>query len=271
MFIAIIYFSATGNTQRIKNVIKEELINLGNDIQEFNLANRSVREKFSSFKLFDAVIFGFPVYFWRAPRLVREWFKTKNGMNRRCSLFFTYGGAHIGVAHHNMKQILSSCSFNLVTSAEFLAKHTFNVAGFQFMENRPDSEDFKIAQKFASISHHKFLEEIVKPVIFNPPIKSEEEVDKIEVSFRRAIPTPYIDVKLCTECGVCQNVCPTNAMDIIKGKARRNKCIRCLRCLYNCPEEAIKMPNMTSHYKLMKNTLRLTDEILKNKKSRIYC
>ncbi len=270
MFIAIIYFSATGNTQRIKNVIKKELINLGNDIQEFNLANRSVRENFSSFELFDAVVFGFPVYYWRAPRLIREWFKNKNGMNRRCSLFFTYGGAHIGIAHHNMKQILTSCGFNLVVSAEFLAKHTFNVAGFQFMEDRPNHEDFKIARKFASISYHKFLEKVINPVIIDLPIKSEEEVDKIEISFRRVTPIPYINTKLCTECGVCQKVCPTNAMDLKKGKAKRKICIRCLRCLYNCPENAIEMPNLSSHYQLMKNSLRLTENILKNKKSRIY-
>jgi ferredoxin/flavodoxin len=269
--IALVYFSATKNTEKIKNVIKEEIIQLKNDVEEFNLADRNVRESLRDFESFNAVIFGFPVYFWRAPRLVREWLKTINGTNLRCSLFFTYGGVDVGVAHQNLKRILDTKGFKLVASAEFLGKHTYNVAGFQFMEDRPHDEDFKIAREFASISLQKFLEEDFNTVIFGPPTKSEEEVDKIELSFRRAIPTPYIDANLCIECGVCQKVCPTNAMDFKKGKARSKDCIRCLRCLSNCPENAIKMPNMIYHYELLKNTLRLTEDILKNRKSRIFC
>ena len=270
MLIAIIYFSGTGNTEKIKKVIKDELILLDNKIQEFNLANRSVREKVNDFESYDAIIFGFPIYYWRAPRLVREWLASQEGKNTKCSVFFTYGGAHVGIAHQNIKRILDAKNFKLVVSAEFLAKHAFNVAGFQFMENRPNEEDFSIAREFAAISYHKFLKENTSNISFDSPMKSEEEVDGIEVTFRRATPTPYIDEQLCTECGLCEKLCPTAAMEIKKGKARRSQCIRCLRCLTYCPESAIIIPDMTTRYKHMKNSLRLTDKDLQLKQSKIY-
>ena len=226
MLIAIIYFSGTGNTETIKKVIKDELKLLDNRVEEFNLANRSVREKFNDFEPYDAIIFGFPIYYWRAPRLVREWLANKEGNYHKCSVFFTYGGAHIGIAHNNIKRILDTINFKLVLSAEFLARHAFNVAGFQFMENRPNDEDFSIAREFASISYHKFLDENTATISFDSPIKSDEEVDGIEVTFRRATPTPYINERLCTECGLCEKVCPTGAMEIQKLKAKRLYCIR---------------------------------------------
>lgn len=271
MYIALIYFSGTGNTKKINNVIKKKLITLGSEIVEFNLANRSVRQNLYEFEEFEGIIFGFPIYYWRAPRLVREWLKTKDGKFHRCSVFFTYGGVHTGISHNNIKQLLESNNFIMVASAEFLAKHTFNVAGFHFMEDRPNDEDFKIAREFASISLDKFLKKEIKNFSFDLPFKkSEEEVDKIELTFRRATPTPFIDLNVCTKCGLCEKVCPTNAMEIIKGKARRSDCIRCLRCLTNCPENAIIMPSMISHYKYMKNSLRLTKEVLESRKSKIY-
>jgi len=270
MHIAIIYFSGTGNTLKIKNIIKEELIKLNNEIKEFNLANRSMRENLHDFKPFDAIMFGFPIYYWRAPRLVREWLATKEGNNSKCSVFFTYGGAHIGTAHQNIKRILDSINFKLIASAEFLAKHTFNVAGFNFMADHPNEEDISIAREFATISFQKFLEQKTTTISFDSPIKSEEEVDSLEVMFRRATPTPYIDGDLCTECGLCEKICPTGAMEIKKHKAKRSYCIRCLRCLSSCPESAIIMPDMSTRYKHMKNSLRLTKEVLESKKSKIF-
>ena len=270
MRIALIYFSATGNTEKIKNVIKDELVRLNNDVYDFNLANRDIRQSFDDFGSYEVLIFGFPIYYLRAPRIVREWLSTKDGKHIRCATFFTYGGVHVGLAHYDIKKILDAHNFVLIASAEFLAKHTYNIAGFDLMKNRPNEEDFEIAREFANISHQKFINPKIENLSIKPPKMSEERTDKIETTFRRAIPTPFIDSKLCTQCGVCEKVCVTNAMEIGKGKPRRIDCIRCLRCLFSCPENAIKVPSMTSHYQYLKKVLKLTDEVLKNRKSKIY-
>lgn len=43
----------------------------------------------------------------------------------------------------------------------------------------------------------------------------------------------------CNECGVCQLVCPTSAIDYESRKIDAAECISCLRCLYECPQNAI--------------------------------
>jgi NAD-dependent dihydropyrimidine dehydrogenase PreA subunit len=45
--------------------------------------------------------------------------------------------------------------------------------------------------------------------------------------------------------GACAEVCPTNVIDIVKGKAvvaRPNDCIECRACEAACPKGAIKVP-----------------------------
>jgi NAD-dependent dihydropyrimidine dehydrogenase PreA subunit/flavodoxin len=42
----------------------------------------------------------------------------------------------------------------------------------------------------------------------------------------------------CTECSICSNNCPMNAME---NGVTNNQCIRCLRCVQNCPNNALRV------------------------------
>lgn len=56
---------------------------------------------------------------------------------------------------------------------------------------------------------------------------------------------PVVDVNKCTGVSACAEVCPTNVIDIVKGKAvvtRPNDCIECRACEAACPKGAIKVP-----------------------------
>jgi len=270
MKICVIYFSATGNTEKIANEIKIELVQLNNEVSGYNIANRNIRKEMNNFELYDAIIFGFPVYYLRAPRIVREWMLTRKGNGIKCSMFFTYGGVEVGISHSNMQNILTKQNFELVASAEFLTKHTYNLAGFKLMENHPNNIDFKIVREFAKISYHKFLKHDNQELLLESPNLSEEQVNKIEVTFRRAIPIPYIDPESCNECGICEKLCPTNAMEIKRRKPRRKDCIRCLRCLVSCPEKAIKIPDMTPQYQYLKKHMKIDEKALKKIRSKIF-
>lgn len=48
---------------------------------------------------------------------------------------------------------------------------------------------------------------------------------------------PKVDKNMCTGCGFCKNVCPTNAIFITEGKAdiSREKCVKCYCCVEICP------------------------------------
>ena len=268
MKLAIVYFSATGNTEKIAKTIKEQFIELKNTIDEINITNYSERNALKNFSLYEALIFGFPIHYWRAPRLIREWFTNLDGKGIKCAVFFTYGGVNAGIAHYNIKTIMDKQNFNLIASAEFLGKHTYNLAGWKLMETRPNKEDLKIAKDFASKSYQRFIGKDTSRVEFEKPKKSNEEIDTIELAARRAIPTPFREINECSMCGTCEEVCPTNAMNKEKGKPDRRICIRCLRCVVNCPDQVLIMKDMSAQFQLQQQFTLIEEELI-IKKSKI--
>ncbi|MCE4600458.1 MAG: ATP-binding protein [Desulfurococcales archaeon] len=52
----------------------------------------------------------------------------------------------------------------------------------------------------------------------------------------------YIKEELCTQCGVCAEVCPYDAVEVVEGRHVINKwlCEGCLTCALACPEKAIR-------------------------------
>lgn len=59
-----------------------------------------------------------------------------------------------------------------------------------------------------------------------------------------------IDYTKCTNCGMCESICPEKA--ILNAKIEKSKCIGCGRCLQACPENAL---SYTSEEKDLKEVL----------------
>lgn len=56
---------------------------------------------------------------------------------------------------------------------------------------------------------------------------------------------PVIDLRRCNGCGVCEELCPTHAVEVLAGKAvitRPAACTFCPLCESYCPEGAIGRP-----------------------------
>ena len=52
-----------------------------------------------------------------------------------------------------------------------------------------------------------------------------------------------MDVEACTGCGICSDMCPMEAIDMIDDQARidKDKCIGCGVCAYHCSSQAIEL------------------------------
>ncbi|TXT61807.1 MAG: Flavodoxin/nitric oxide synthase [Promethearchaeota archaeon] len=273
MKICLIYFSPTRNTAKIATIIKRALLKLGESIEIFDITTyvkRNLLTKTIDLQNYTGIIFGFPIYAYRAPKVIREWLREIDGKGQKASIFFTYGGVSVGVAHKDTIRRLRQQNLFVVTTAEFLGEHSFNRAGWDLMENRPNRKDFKIAEKYAKITLERFRENEKKfSIKINSPQLEEEKLEKIEKRPKLVLSPPTF-LEDCSLCGICEENCPVNAIDVKNTSISDPKCIRCLRCIQICPEDALKVKNIGKFLTALKKVEKLDKKTLNKKKSKIY-
>lgn len=271
--ILIIIFSATGNPAKMAEVIQEELKQLGADIEEKDITSYDDRNDPLDLTPYHAVIFGCPIYARRAPRIVREWLDTLDGQGKLCATFFTYGGFTVHPVHFSTREILENRGFDLVSSAEFLAKHTFNIGGWSAMEDRPNESDFGIAREFAKQTYKRFVgEDPGRPDEFDKTELTQEKLDEEEkMPFLAITQLPSRMGADCSMCMICEELCPTHAMNAEMGEvSEKERCIACLRCIDNCPEDVLSINDLSPVWPLALDMHKETEESMRNKSSKIY-
>lgn len=272
MKVLIVYFSATGNTAKIAKKIEEQFTEKGVEVTTYDITPYADRQKKIDLKPYQAVVFGAPIHSWRAPRVVREWLRTLDGQGKKCSMFFTYGGFGVHPTHFSTRQILQEQNFIVVSSADFLGAHTFNLGGWRAMGDRPDASDFNVAKEYVIKTYQRFTGE--DPGILEQlpqPEHTDETLDEIE-SFRFNIVTklPTRGGEECSLCMLCEELCPTGAMDAESGQAEQGKCIACFACVANCPEDALKVNDLSESWAFKLEFEKTDEERIKKQKSKIY-
>jgi len=272
MNLLLCYFSATGNTAKVAGVIGDAFRQMGVRVEEKDITPQSDRSQAIDLGPYQALVIGAPIHSGRAPRVVRDWLRTLDGKGKKCSMFFTYGGFHVAPTHHSTKQILEDHGFVVVSSAEFLGAHTFNLGGWRAVDDRPDASDYEVAKEYASKTHARFIGE--DPGTLGEMEKTahtEEQLDSIE-TFRFKILTqlPTRQGEPCSMCMICEESCPTGAMNAENGEAEQGKCIACLACVAKCPEDALKINDMSQIWTSKLEMEKVTEESIKQKKSKIY-
>lgn len=272
--ILIVIFSATGNTAKIGEIIQDELTQLGAHIEKKDITPYENRKDPLDLTPYHAVIFGFPIHARRAPRIVREWLDKLVGREKLCATFFTYGGFKTHSTHFSTREILENTRFDFVSSAEFPAKHSFNIGGWSAMENRPNESDFGVARVFARQTYKRFAnEDSGRPGEFDKSELTPEKLDKGEkITFSKIITQlPTRRGADCSLCVICEELCPTQAMNAETGEVgEKDRCIACLRCVDKCPEDALSINDLKPIWPLVLEHLKETEESISNKSSRIY-
>ncbi|MCT4596049.1 MAG: EFR1 family ferrodoxin [Anaeromicrobium sp.] len=269
--ILIAFFSATGNTKKISNVIQKKLHDSNILVTMLDITSYASRKEEILLNQYDAVVFGFPIYSMRAPRVCREWLETLDGKGMKCSVFFTYGGFGKDPAHYFIKKLLEKQNFKLVSTAEFLGAHTFNRSGWKAVIDRPNQSDFEVAQDYVMKTVRRFLGDDLNELgEFEKPMYDVSQFDQAE-KYRFSLITklPTKDSKNCSMCGLCEKLCPVNAMNMQKGIAD-NRCIACFRCIVNCPDGILHTNDLSDSWDKKLKMHKMTKEEVDNLKSKIY-
>jgi len=218
--IALVYFLATNVTKAYAEVITEALLRSGCKAQVFNVTPYASRKERLPVEEFSGFIFGFPVFADFAPSVINEWIPNTGRKRSALRDVFTYGARTTGYAHFHTRELLEKANFRVQFSAEFLGRHTFNIAGWRVLPDRPDERDFAVARKFAALAIERFSHTSPHRFALQKPFGYNQILDLLrskQKSAERGWCNPVRFVEKCRLCRKCETECPNQAFDADTG------------------------------------------------------
>ena len=238
----IFYFSGTGNTWRIANMLEDALHSLN---QKISL--RSIEEdiEFSEIKAGDHLILGFPVYGSDTPYPMRNFINSLPiGKENPVSIFAC--------------QALASGDTGFYICTKLKEKGYIPHSTIHFKTpNNIHIPDFRFSKPVSTDKADKALEK-QKPYVmkFAKEILSSKKTIRGNCSIAHllgGVQRKYLDSMIekagkqlisldnrCTQCNICTKICPTSNITHSDGKyIFGNNCALCMRCYNLCAANAI--------------------------------
>ncbi len=237
----VIYFSGTGNSRYVANMINsaiggdDEIVAL-NDLIKTGLGKPLVSEK--------PFVFVTPTYGWRIPRLVSKFIReTDFGGNNKAYFAMTCGDG-TGNAAAYVKELCAERGLVFMGLASVVMPENY-IAMFAVPDKaqaeaiiekaepgmRSIAEYIKNGQQLPTETvtlAGRFLSSVVNPIFYRFFISAK--------GF-------YVTEK-CVACGKCVRLCPLNNIQLLEGKPEwGGECTHCMACICGCPEEAIEYKN----------------------------
>jgi len=245
MRVAIFYLSITGNTKYIAELIKQGLEETGIDCELINI----IKLNSEDFQSYDFLGFGAPVFAFREPKAMRDFILNLPELNGKFSFLFctcagTSGNYFFRIAHNLLKRKVTVFSKN-----EFYFPSSYTVWRKKESSESPETDriqqsEMERALNFGRslLSEYEDVSQGVKPI---PKIKRNIQGTILgtfssDWGLRFIIGTINVNEALCTQCGTCMNICPTNAIQLNPfPKITKKNCTGCCGCINICPVRAL--------------------------------
>ena len=240
--IRMIYFSATGTTQRIVHEICSVLQKqLCVPIVEEDFTLPTARQQDILCMENELAIVGTPVYAGRVPNVLLPYVKNNIKGNHTLAVpIVLFGNRNYDDALIELRNVLEDNGFRTIGGAAFVGEHSFS---YTLAAGRPDTEDLSVAREFAQKLVEKIqnMEQLPQqPVKVNgcTPIRPYYTPRD-----RKGNPVNILKVKplvqdTCDNCGICVNVCPMGSIDAENVRNYTGICIKCGACIKKCPKQA---------------------------------
>lgn len=221
-----IYFSPTGGTKKVSNILSS-VWNCEKVVIDFMKPNSSWSD--IELKKDDVCMISLPSYGGRIPSITAEYLRELNGNGAKAILVAVYGNRHIDDTLAEMEDIVKASGFICVAGVEAVAEHSIVR---QYAAGRPNDYDKNQLQEFA-----KQIKSKIDAGNFDMPLLPGNRPYRVFNGACKPIATEN-----CIQCGLCAAECPVSAIpenDCQKTDALR--CISCMHCIAVCPQKARKI------------------------------
>ena len=248
MKIVIAYCSPAGSTRHVAEVIHNCFIQRNVDAIMLDLAKgHNLSEALEAIKTAGdkaCLFIGSPVYRDVAIPPVMNFIEALPQAEGNYAVpFVTWGQACSGVALWQMSAALMKKGFRIAGAAKVVALHSMmwlveNPAG----KGHPDDTDRREIEALVHKLHSRFDSDDV-PVLslddldYQPPEPAAKMKNKINTPWY--IIPKSLNSETCTQCGICEEECPVDAVILNPYPEFKQNCIDCFNCIRLCPEDAI--------------------------------
>jgi ferredoxin/flavodoxin len=248
MKIIIAYCSPAGSTRQVADTFHNSFIRRNADVVTFDLAKDNDRSaalaliKTTGSK--KCLFVGSPVYRDVAIPPVMRFIESLPKSEKNSAVpFVTWGQACSGVALWQMGAALTKKGYQIAGAAKVVALHSMmwlekDPAGI----GHPNKADKRIIEEMVATLHSRFDTDDIpmlalEALDYQPEKLAAELKNKIDAPW--FIITKEVDSETCTQCRICEEECPANAVTLDPYPEFNQNCIDCFNCIRLCPENAI--------------------------------
>lgn len=241
----IFYFSGTNNSKYVACLLAKQL-----DDKIFNIADCIANNEYI-FKIEsdEKVGFVFPIYAWRAPKILEKFVK-KISISGNNIYFYAIAtcGDECGLALQRLSKHATKNNIDIKLLKSIVMPNNFLPLG-----DIDSAEEIKNRLKNAQVEVSEIVKKINKCLTVSEVHEGRTKYFKTNCiapffnAFFRAARGLKADDK-CNKCGLCANICPTKNIIINADSIQFcKKCTNCLGCLHRCPQKAIQWRTSTQN------------------------
>ncbi|MCX6662914.1 MAG: EFR1 family ferrodoxin [Euryarchaeota archaeon] len=237
--IGIFYFSGTGNTKMIVELLATEFERYGSVVDVIAIDELMKTNKTAEVEKYDIIGFGYPVHAFNAPRIFFEFIELlRDGKQKKTFIFKSSGDPFMqGGSTALVRKALQKKGYDVIYERLFVMPANVLVR----YQDRLIKQLCNTAVQRAKTMVKEILSEITKlqkNTFFSNFLTAA--FSSIENYGARFFGKNLYVSDSCNLCGICISNCPTNNITKQKGHIIfHSKCTLCMRCIYRCPANAI--------------------------------
>ncbi|MFA9392781.1 MAG: 4Fe-4S binding protein [Prolixibacteraceae bacterium] len=238
--INLMHYSPTGTTQKVVKEIGQNLeLKLTSEYNITKIQTESISEVSDN----CLTIIGVPVYGGRLPMIAVDALRKFHSNHSPAVIVVVYGNRAFEDSLLELNEIVSTCGFHVIAAAAFIGEHSYSSIDKPIAPGRPDKLDLMKCNDFSKMILDKLNS-----------LKQGNKISEIDIpgnypyKQRNQLPVniyPETNNAKCDNCGICVDICPSNAITNYPITTNGELCTWCCACVKVCPNEARIFDNPT--------------------------